>query len=103
MKKCLPIIVLGLLSPICFMSYRFKTEQVQGARPPNIILVLMDDLGYGDLGCYGGSPYQTPHINNLAAEGMRFTSFYSAQATCTAARSAFLTGCYPNRIGISGA
>ncbi len=70
---------------------------------PNVILILMDDMGYGDLECYGGFPYHTPSINKLAAEGMRFTNFYVAQATCSASRSAFLTGCYPNRIGISGA
>lgn len=70
---------------------------------PNVILILMDDMGYGDLECYGGFPYHTPAVNKLAAEGMRFTNFYAAQATCSASRSAFLTGCYPNRIGINGA
>src|SRR3546814_12236931 len=63
----------------------------------------MDDMGYGDLGCYGGGPYETPHLNKLAAEGMRFTHFYDAQAVCSASRAALLTGCYPNRIGIHGA
>ncbi len=70
---------------------------------PNVILILTDDMGYGDLECYGGFPYHTPSLNKLAAEGMRFTNFYVAQATCSASRSAFLTGCYPNRIGVSGA
>lgn len=70
---------------------------------PNIIIILMDDMGYGDPECYNGSGYHTPSINRLAAEGMRFTNFYAAQATCTASRAALLTGCYPNRIGISGA
>src|SRR3546814_19893548 len=63
----------------------------------------MDDMGYGDLGCYGGGPYETPHLNKLAAEGMRFTHFYAAQAVCSASRAALLTGCYPTRIGIHGA
>lgn len=70
---------------------------------PNVILILMDDMGYGDLECYGGFPYHTPNINKLAASGVRFTNFYVAQAVCSASRSAILTGCYPNRIGISGA
>ncbi|HEU4607905.1 MAG TPA: sulfatase-like hydrolase/transferase, partial [Chitinophagaceae bacterium] len=70
---------------------------------PNVILILADDMGYGDLECYGGFPYHTPNINRLAAGGMRFTQFYAAQATCSASRAAILTGCYPNRIGISGA
>jgi arylsulfatase len=70
---------------------------------PNIILIFMDDLGYGDLSCYGAVNYQTPNIDKMAAEGMRFTNFVTAQAVCSASRSAILTGCYPNRIGFSGA
>ena len=70
---------------------------------PNVIIIFMDDMGYGDLECYGGFPYHTPNINKLAAEGMRFTNFYVAQAVCSASRTALLTGCYPNRLGISGA
>lgn len=70
---------------------------------PNIILIFMDDMGYGDLGMYGGFTYQTKNINRLASEGMRFTQFYVPQAICTASRAALLTGCYPNRLGIHGA
>src|SRR5689334_1590792 len=78
-------------------------QKVPTKKSPNVILILMDDMGYGDLECYGGFPYHTPNINNLAAGGMRFTSFNVAQAVCSASRSAILTGCYPNRIGINGA
>ncbi|WP_133996474.1 sulfatase family protein [Dinghuibacter silviterrae] len=70
---------------------------------PNIVIIFMDDMGYGDPECYNGLLYHTPNINRLAAEGMRFTNFYAAQAVCTASRAALLTGCYPNRLGISGA
>ena len=70
---------------------------------PNVIIIMMDDMGYGDLECYGATPYHTPNINRLAAEGIRFTHFYSAQAVCSASRAALLTGCYPNRLSISGA
>ena len=70
---------------------------------PNIVIVFMDDLGYGDLDVYGSVGYATPHLNQLAAEGMRFTNFYSAQAICTASRGGIITGCYPNRIGLVGA
>lgn len=70
---------------------------------PNFVVVLADDLGYGDLGCYGARPWKTPNLDRLAREGMRFTSFYAAQAVCSASRAALLTGCYPNRIGILGA
>lgn len=70
---------------------------------PNFVLILADDLGYADVGCFGASGYQTPHLDRMASEGMRFTSFYVAQAVCSASRAALLTGCYPNRIGIRGA
>ena len=66
---------------------------------PNIILINCDDLGYGDLGCYGSTANKTPNIDRLAAEGMRFTDFYMASAVCSPSRCAMLTGCYPPRIG----
>ena len=90
-----------LLSFLCFGA------QAQGNLPqaklPNVVLIFMDDMGYGDLEVYGGYPQRTPHLNALAASGMRFTNFYAAQAVCSASRAALLTGCYPNRINISGA
>ncbi len=81
----------------------FRIEKPADAPPPNIVLIFMDDLGYGDLECYGGYPQHTPNLNRLAAEGMRLTNYYAAQAVCSASRAALLTGCYPNRVGISGA
>lgn len=72
-------------------------------RPPNIVLVYADDLGYADLGCYGARDWTTPHLDRLAKQGVRFTDFHVAQAVCSASRAALLTGCYPNRIGILGA
>lgn len=72
-------------------------------KKPNFIVIFMDDMGYGDPECYAGINYHTPEINKLAAEGMRFTNFYAAQATCSASRAALLTGSYPNRVGIHGA
>lgn len=70
---------------------------------PNIVLIFCDDLGYGDVGVYGAQGYQTPHVDRLAADGIRFTRFYSAQPVCSASRAALLTGCYPSRVGIQGA
>jgi arylsulfatase A len=70
---------------------------------PNIIVVFADDLGYGDLGCYGQKAYKTPHIDSIAANGVRFTDFHSSQPVCSASRASLLTGCYANRIGIHGA
>ncbi|RPD41099.1 sulfatase family protein [Chitinophaga barathri] len=73
------------------------------APKPNVVIIFMDDMGYGDPACFGGGPYQTPNLDRLAANGMRFTNFYAAQAVCSASRAGLLTGCYPNRIGIRGA
>ncbi|PPL00542.1 sulfatase family protein [Parapedobacter indicus] len=70
---------------------------------PNVVIIFVDDMGYGDLAAYGATQYQTPHLDQLAKEGMRFTHFYAAQAICSASRAGLLTGCYPNRIGFSGA
>lgn len=74
-----------------------------GERPPNVVLVFTDDQGWGDLGCQGSTMIPTPNIDRLAGEGMRFTDFYVSQPVCSASRSSLLTGCYANRIGISGA
>src|SRR5687767_2687906 len=67
---------------------------------PNIIIILADDLGYGDLGCYGHPTIPTPNLDRLAAEGMRFTQFYSAAEVCTPSRAALLTGRLPPRSGM---
>ncbi len=70
-------------------------------KQPNFIVILMDDMGYGDLRANGAIGYETPNIDRLVNEGMRFTRFYSPQAVSGASRAGLLTGCYPNRIGIS--
>src|SRR5829696_8629709 len=72
-------------------------------RPPNFVLIYCDDLGYGDLSCYGRTEYKTPRLDKLASEGMRFTDFHTAAAVCSASRAALMTGCYPQRVGILGA
>jgi arylsulfatase A-like enzyme len=84
-------------------STRSRHSRDQRQRPPNVVLILMDDMGYADLGCYGASGYETPAIDGLAAAGMKFTDFHVAQAVCSASRAALLTGCYSERVGIQGA
>ncbi len=91
-----------ILVMMCLSSLTVpKTEPV--ASPPNVILFFMDDMGYGDLSVTGALGYTTPNIDRLATEGSRFTNFMTGQAVCTASRASLLTGCYPNRLGISGA
>src|SRR5687768_11897421 len=70
------------------------------AERPNIIVILADDLGYGDLGCYGAANIETPHLDRMAAEGVRFTSFYAAPV-CAPSRAQLMTGCYPTRVGLA--
>ena len=67
---------------------------------PNFIVIFCDDLGYGDLGCYGSEKNRTPHIDKLAREGMRFTDFYSSSPVCTPSRASLMTGCYARRVGL---
>jgi arylsulfatase A-like enzyme len=70
------------------------------ADKPNIVIIFADDLGYGDLGCYGHPSIRTPRLDRMAAEGLRFTDFYSAAEVCTPSRAALLTGRYPIRSGM---
>jgi arylsulfatase A-like enzyme len=69
--------------------------------PPNVILINCDDLGYGDLACYGAKDIRTPHLDRMAAEGTRFTDFSVASALCTPSRAALMTGKYPGRVGLA--
>ena len=71
--------------------------------PPNVVIVFTDDQGYGDVGCFGAKGFATPNLDRMAREGIRFTDFHVAQPVCSASRTALLTGCYPNRLGIHGA
>jgi arylsulfatase A-like enzyme len=93
---------LGIVS---LTTISLSAQQAVPFKPvsPNIILILMDDMGYGDIGRTGANQYETPNLNRLACQGMQFTWYYSPQAVSSASRAGLLTGCYPNRIGISGA
>ena len=90
--KITTIAVSGLLS-----------ASLQAQKAPNVIIILLDDMGYGDLTVTGAIGYKTPNLDRLCVEGMRFTNYYSPQAVSSASRAGILTGCYPNRIGFFGA
>lgn len=72
-------------------------------KPVNFVLIYLDDMGYGDLTLTGATGFKTPNLDKMASEGIFFTHFYSPQAVCSASRAGLLTGCYPNRVGFSGA
>lgn len=101
MKFASPISLLVALACLCTLTAR--DLRAASSAKPNIVLILADDLGYADVGCFGARDIATPHIDQLAQEGLRLTSFYVAQPVCTASRAALLTGCYPNRLGMAGA
>jgi arylsulfatase A-like enzyme len=72
----------------------------QDRRPPNFVVLLTDDQGYGDLSCMGATDFKTPHLDGLAASGARFTNWYSNSPVCSPSRAALLTGRYPGNAGV---
>ena len=92
--KCVSVGVVALAVLGCVNGLRQSTAH---ERPPNIVIIFTDDQGYADVGVYGAKGFETPNLDSMAAEGMRFTDFYVSQATCSASRASLLTGCYANR------
>src|ERR1044072_7031141 len=84
-------------APRTAATFNFPAE---AAELPNILFILADDLGWGDLSCYGRPDYRTPNLDNLARQGMRFTNAYSAAPVCTPTRVGLLTGRYPARLPV---
>ena len=83
-----------------FLSFIFICSITFADKKPNVVVILCDDLGYGDLECYGSEHIKTPHLNQMAKEGIRFTSFYSTAPVCSPSRVGLLTGRSPNRAGV---
>jgi len=79
-----------------------NTAGTQSPGRPNIVFILADDLGYGDLGCYGQQKIQTPHIDALARRGLRFTQFYAGTAVCAPSRASFMTGLHTGHTAVRG-
>ena len=97
----MPRLVALILGCVSFGSFT-PAVGAEPAERPNVVVIFADDLGYADVGPFG-SDVPTPNLDRLAAEGRTFTSFYVAQGVCSASRTALLTGCYSNRVGIQGA
>ena len=83
----------------CFLRQISAAAAATGKKP-NFVLIFIDDMGYGDIGCFGSKANRTPKIDQMAAEGMRFTSFYVTSSVCTPSRSSLMTGCYPRRVNM---
>lgn len=96
MKTLVTFSILVILFTAC-------SSQTELTEQPNIIIIFTDDQGYQDVGVFGAQGFATPHLDQMASEGLQLTDFYAAQAVCSASRAGLLTGCYPNRLGIHGA
>jgi arylsulfatase A-like enzyme len=96
-KRLLFLIALALLAGLPVLTRAAAKE----SRPPNIVVLFVDDLGYGDLSCYGHPTIRTPNLDRMAAEGMRFTDFYASAPVCTPSRAGLLTGRYAVRSGMA--
>ncbi|MCA9059520.1 MAG: sulfatase [Planctomycetaceae bacterium] len=90
-----------VLTAVSLLNVHSSVVSAQDEKvPPNIVFIFCDNLGYGDPGCYGSTVHRTPRIDQLAAEGLKLTSFYAASGVCTPSRAALMTGCYPRRVGL---
>ena len=87
-----------ILFPLLALAVAFPAAALPAGRP-NIVLVLADDLGYGDLACFGDKTLHTPNLDQFAAEGLRLTSCYAGHANCSPSRTALMTGRTPTRVG----
>mgnify|MGYP002623151697 FL=1 len=92
-----PAWVLLAIVNVCLPT---RVRAAEDERPPNFVFILCDNLGYGDWGCFGSTVHRTPHIDRLAADGVRLTHFYSTSGVCTPSRASLMTGCYPRRVGM---
>src|SRR6187200_2933705 len=89
-----------LITCSCFLA---SALQAAPSPTPNIVFILVDDMGYADLGCMGSKDIRTPHIDRIAAEGVKLTNFYANAPVCTPTRCAFITGRWQQRVGFEWA
>ena len=98
-KETIPFLIASLL--VLSMFRHIQANQAAAGSRPNIVLIFIDDLGYGDIGPYGSTKNRTPNLDRMAREGMKLTSFYAAPV-CSVSRAQFMTGCYGVRVSIPG-
>lgn len=85
---------------LCLVPGREAAAEAASLRPPNFVVIFVDNFGHGDLGCTGSRLHRTPHVDRLASEGTRFTSFYVSSGVCTPSRASLMTGCFAQRINL---
>lgn len=90
----------SLVMPGCTDISKQLAIKADSERPPNFVIIFTDDQGYSDVGCFGAKGFETPNLDGMAVEGMRFTDFYVAAPVCTPSRAALMTGCYPQRVSM---
>ena len=90
----------SLTFPACLSGSKKRPASPSLARKPNFVIIFADDQGYQDMGCFNAPLIETPNLDRMAAEGVRFTDFYSAAPSCTPSRAALMTGCYPVRVSL---
>jgi arylsulfatase A-like enzyme len=96
------VIIFQRLRKTCILGFFVLVSFVQAQEKPNIIFILADDLGYGDLSCYGAKDIKTPNIDKMAQSGIKFTRAYANSTVCSPSRAAILTGNYPDLVGVPG-
>ena len=95
--------LLGIVATLALLNSCKNADQAVDKKPtPNIVIIFCDDLGYGDLGCFGATDIKTPNIDSIAIQGIKFTEFYSASPICSPSRAGLMTGRLPQRMGING-
>lgn len=92
------MLALAVFLTMCSTPRGFTAEDVRAK--PNVVVILADDLGFGDLSSYGAADLQSPHIDRLVESGVRFDSFYANCPVCSPTRASLLTGCYPELVGV---
>jgi len=100
MLLCTSFLILVSHNPVVLAGQQAATADT---RPPNIVVIFIDDMGYADIAPFGAEKFKTPHLDQMANEGRKFTDFVTSTAVCSASRAALMTGCYHRRVGISGA
>src|SRR6188474_3544243 len=93
--------ILALLTILATTLSLGRTTAAAEPAKPNLVLIFIDDLGYGDIGPFGNTKFKTPHLDRMASEGMKFTSFY-ATPVCSMSRACLMTGCYNARVSVPG-